>query len=162
MILGWFRQRLCLVANEVSQNLNLSVNAVICWTKTTTRKKCSLVSSVMYPKVYLYKRVKDAKILIDRRYYEALDLDQIANEVYLSKYHLVRLFKEAYGTTPHQYIISKRMEKAKELLTMDLSITQVCQRVGFESVQSFSNRFKRLTTITPTEFRRKIKSSNFR
>ena len=117
----------------------------------------------MYPKLYLYKRLKDAKILIDRRYAEPINLDAISENVYLSKYHFLRLFKKAYGITPHQYVLNKRMEKAKELLIEGLSVNDVCLQIGFESVPSFSILFKRKTSLSPTEFRRQeYNKSNFR
>lgn len=110
----------------------------------------------MYPKVYLYKRIKDAKILIDRHYAEPMDLDYIAKKVYLSKYHFLRLFKEAYGTSPHKYLTEKRMAKARILLATELTIGQVCHEVGFESVQSFSHLFKRSTGLSPGKYRNEI------
>ncbi len=109
----------------------------------------------MYPKVYLYKRIKDAKILMDRNYSEHMDLDHIAKKVYLSKYHFLRLFKEAYGITPHKYLTIKRVEAAKKLLSSNLPISHICREVGFESAPSFSNLFKRHTGTAPGEFRRK-------
>ncbi len=117
----------------------------------------------MYPKVYLYKRIKDAKILIDRHYSEPIDLAHISEKVYLSKYHFLRLFKEAYGITPYQYLKKKRIEKAKELLSQGLSVNEVCGLVSFESVQSFSNLFKKETSFRPSEFRKHQRTnSNFR
>lgn len=112
----------------------------------------------MYPKVYLYKRIKDARILIDRNYAENIDLDHIAGRVYLSKYHFMRLFKEAYGTSPHKYLTNKRIEAAKKLLSTNRSVSVVCREVGFESVHSFSNLFKRHTGVSPGQFRKQQKN----
>ncbi len=111
--------------------------------------------NIMYPKIYLYKRIKDAKILIDRHFSDPIKLSDISESVYLSKYHFLRLFKEAYGTTPHQYLKRKRIEKAKKLLAKGLPINEVCTQVGFESIPSFSNLFKRETSFTPSEFRKR-------
>ena len=118
---------------------------------------------IMYPKMYLYKRLKDAKIHIDRSYAEPINLDTISENAYLSKYHFLRLFKKAYGITPHQYVVNKRIEKAKELLIEGLSVNDVCLQIGFDSVPSFSILFKRQTSLSPTEFRRQENNkSNFR
>ncbi len=114
----------------------------------------------MYPKVYLYKRIKDARILIDRHYADPIDLDYIAKRVYLSKYHLLRLFKEAHGTSPHKYLMQKRIDKAKTLLSAELTIAQVCHEVGFESVQSFSNLFKRSTGMSPGKYRKALEAQS--
>lgn len=110
----------------------------------------------MYPKLYLYKRITDAKILIDRNFSENIDLDYIAGKVYLSKFHFLRLFKEAYGVSPHKYLITKRIEASIKLLKSSASISEICHRVGFESVQSFSNLFKRHTGMSPSKFKHQV------
>lgn len=111
----------------------------------------------MYTKIYLYKRIKDAKILIDKNYSQEIDLDYLAQKVYLSKYHFIRLFKKAYGTSPKKYLSKKRIEVAKKLLKTDLSITRICHSVGYESIYSFSNLFKKETGISPSEFRKQLR-----
>ncbi len=50
-----------------------------------------------YPKIYLYKRVVQAKLFIDNRFGDDIDLNNIADEAYLSKFHFIRLFKIIYG-----------------------------------------------------------------
>lgn len=102
-----------------------------------------------YPKVYLYRRIVNAKLFIDDHYSEKIDLDNIADEAYFSKFHFIRLFNEVYNKTPYQYLSFKRIEKAGELLMTDLSVSQVCYMVGFESVSSFTGLFKRMTGQTP-------------
>jgi len=74
----------------------------------------------------------------------------------ISKYHLIRVFKKYYGTTPRQYLINKRIEQAKYILIDGKSVTETCYAIGFESVFSFSNLFKIKTGITPANYRREI------
>ena len=105
-----------------------------------------------YPKMYLYRRIVLAKRFIDNRYAEHIDLDNIAEEAYFSKFHFIRLFKNSYGKTPHQYLISVRIEKAMQLLRRNESVLEVCHAVGFESLPSFSGLFKRMTGMTPSAF----------
>src|ERR1044072_8932450 len=82
----------------------------------------------------LYQRIVSAKLYIDDNFHEAIDLDKIANQACLSRFHFHRLFTKVYKITPHQYVTQKRIDKAKVLLnTQQLSITQVCNEVGFES-----------------------------
>ncbi|MEI7587209.1 AraC family transcriptional regulator [Runella sp.] len=69
----------------------------------------------MYPKSYLYKQLKQAKEFIDRHFAEHIDLDDMAGEAFLSKFHFIRLFKSIYHQTLHQYLTAVRIEKAKEL-----------------------------------------------
>ena len=105
-----------------------------------------------YPKVYLYKRIVQAKLFIDAHYAEAMDLDSISDEAYFSKFHFIRLFKQTYGKTPHQYLISVRIRQAFLLLQSGTSVSETCFAVGFESLSSFSGLFKRSTGISPSVF----------
>ena len=66
-----------------------------------------------YPKIYLYRRIVQAKLFIDKFYSEKIDLDNISDEAYFSKFHFIRLFKSIYGKTPHQYLTTVRIEKAQ-------------------------------------------------
>ncbi len=91
-----------------------------------------------YPKIYLYKRIVQAKLFIDTHLSDDIDLDNIADEAYFSKFHFIRLFKTIYGKTPHQYLTRVRIESAKELLQKDTSVTETCFSVGFESITSFT------------------------
>jgi len=107
----------------------------------------------LYPKVYLYRRIVYAKLFIDRHFDEKIDLDNIADEAFFSKFHFIRLFNTIYKKTPHQYLSFVRIEKAKQLLTTDMTAAQVCYAVGFESVSSFTGLFKRMTGETPAAYR---------
>ena len=106
-----------------------------------------------YPKVYLYRRIVQAKLFIDRNYGNNIDLDNIADEAFFSKFHFIRLFRKTYNKTPHQYLICVRMEKAKQLLQSGAEVTDVCYAVGFESISSFTGLFKRTVGLTPSAYR---------
>ena len=108
----------------------------------------------MTSKVYIYKRVVQSKLFIDAHYSEAIDLDNIAGEAYFSKFHFIRLFKSIYGKTPHQYLISVRVEQSKLLLQKGLTVTQSCTEVGFESLTSFTALFKKYVRLSPSEYQR--------
>lgn len=105
-----------------------------------------------YPKIYLYKRIVQAKLFIDKNYAEDIDLDNIADEAYFSKFHFIRLFKSIYGNTPHNYLRRIRIEHAKELLVKNFAVSRVCMQVGFDSVSSFTGLFKKLTGTTPSAY----------
>ena len=106
-----------------------------------------------YPKVYRYRRLVQAKLFIDEHYAEALDLSSIADEAFFSKFHFIRLFKEAYGRTPHQYLVFTRLQAARDFLKTDRTIADICYSVGFDSVSSFTGLFKRHTGQTPGAYR---------
>ena len=110
-----------------------------------------------YPKIYLYKRIVQAKLFIDTHFSENIDLDNISDEAYFSKFHFIRLFKTIYGKTPHQYLTTVRIENAKELLQNEFSVSDACFGVGFDSISSFTGLFKRYTKLSPSEYSRQLK-----
>lgn len=105
-----------------------------------------------YPKIYLYKRLVQAKLFIDAHYAEPIDLDLIADEACFSKFHFIRLFKAAYGRTPNHYLQQVRIQEAQRLLQAGRPAAEVCCSVGFDSVSSFSGLFKKLTGSTPAAY----------
>src|SRR5258708_27542538 len=105
-----------------------------------------------YPKIYFYRRLVQAKLFIDTHYADKIDLDNIADEAYFSKFHFIREFKNIYRKTPHQYLIFVRIEKAMELLKAEMPVSEVCYSVGFESLSSFSRLFKRVAGVTPSGY----------
>ncbi len=106
----------------------------------------------LYPKVYLYRRIVQSKLFIDNNLSENIDLQCISDQAYFSKFHFIRVFKKIYGKTPHQYLTYVRIEKAKQLLKDDISVTEVCFAVGFHSVSSFTGLFKRAVGRTPLAY----------
>ncbi|HUR11409.1 MAG TPA: AraC family transcriptional regulator [Flavitalea sp.] len=105
-----------------------------------------------YPRMYLYRRIVQAKIYIDAYYGSDLDIDNIADEACFSKFHFIRLFKEIYGKTPHQYLVDVRIHHACTLLATGTSVTDTCYKVGFESVGSFSSLFSKVTGFSPSRY----------
>lgn len=91
----------------------------------------------------VYERIVAAKVFIDENYQEQLNLDKISQKAFLSRFHFHRLFSQVYKKTPHQYLTHKRIEKAKDLLSNNKQVTEVCNEVGFESLGSFSVLFKK-------------------
>jgi AraC-like DNA-binding protein len=109
-----------------------------------------------YEKLYLYKRIVQAKLFIDNNFADNIDVDKIADQAYFSKFHFIRLFKAIYGKSPHNYLISVRIEKAKKFLAHGISILDVSLRVGFESPTSFTATFKKIAGKTPSEYRSRL------
>lgn len=104
----------------------------------------------------VHERLCRARKFIDECYDLPLDLDAISKQACLSRYHFLRLFRNTFDTTPHQYLIQRRIEKAKELLRWrKLSVTDVCFEVGFQSLGSFSSLFRRCVGAAPVSYRKR-------
>jgi AraC family transcriptional regulator len=105
----------------------------------------------------LYKRLVLAKELIHDNVCENLTVEQIAKEVCLNKFHFLSNFKTVFNTTPHKYHTEKKLQKAFQLLqSKQYSVAEVCNLVGFESIGSFSNLFKRRFEISPSQLFEKV------
>ena len=113
-----------------------------------------MVKRVELSDIETLQRLGRARDFIDHCYDHPLSLDQISEKACFSRYHFLRLFRQAFNKTPHQYLIERRIEKAKELLGGDeLRVTDVCFEVGFQSLGSFSTLFRREVGHAPITYR---------
>ena len=93
-----------------------------------------------------------------------MSLDAICQAAHLSKYHFLRLFRQHYGITPHQYVINCRINAARSALDAGEPLNDVALRFGFADLSHFNRRFKRIYGMTPHQYQRDIarSSSTFR
>ncbi len=95
-----------------------------------------------------------ARDLADARYFEPLDVDDMARAAGLSRAHFSREFRRAFGEPPHAYLLTRRLERAAALLrTTDNSVAEICLAVGLQSVGSFTTSFGRTFGRSPTAYR---------
>jgi AraC-like DNA-binding protein len=95
-----------------------------------------------------------AKDLADARYFEPLDVDDLASAAGLSRAHFSREFRRAFGESPHAYLLTRRLERAAALLrTTDRSVADICLSVGLQSIGSFTTSFTRTFGKSPTAYR---------
>jgi len=100
------------------------------------------------------KTLRVALAYIEEHLAEELTLAGIAAPVHLSPYHFARLFKESTGFSPHQYVIRRRVERAKLLLsTKNWTLTAIAHAVGFASESHLALHFKRITGLSPRHYR---------
>jgi AraC-like DNA-binding protein len=110
--------------------------------------------------VRLYDGVTFARLLRARDYLgtcfrERITLEKAASHACLSQFHFNRLFAQAFGETPHEFLTRVRIDEAKKLLLAENdSVTDICFNLGYESLGSFSVRFRSMTGLSPAEFRR--------
>jgi AraC-like DNA-binding protein len=97
------------------------------------------------------RRVRDR---IDRDHALPLDVEALARDANMSAGHFSRAFKKAYGESPYSYLMTRRIERAMNLLRKgDRSVTDVCFTVGFSSLGTFSTRFTELVGVPPSVYR---------
>jgi AraC-like DNA-binding protein len=121
---------------------------------TFYEKEINRINGIIYSNQEQIETVIGVKSYIDNNYDYDVNLDLLSHFRFVSKYHMLRLFKKHYGLTPRQYLIDKRIEKSKEQLINGMSVTQTCFAIGFESLGSFSTLFKTKTGKSPTEFQK--------
>src|SRR4051812_21634958 len=103
------------------------------------------------PPARLLLRAKD---LADARFFEPLEVDDLAKAAGLSKAHFSREFRRTFGESPYVYLLTRRLERAAALLrNTDYSVAEICLEVGLQGVGSFTTSFKRMYGMTPTAYR---------
>ncbi|MCM4079058.1 helix-turn-helix transcriptional regulator [Paractinoplanes hotanensis] len=107
--------------------------------------------------MFALRRVRDH---IDRNSAAPLTLSGLAALGGMSRFHLVRAFRAAYGETPMRYVSRRRIARAQDLLRhANLTVTEVCMAVGFSSLGSFSSRFTELVGESPTAYQKRWATS---
>jgi AraC-like DNA-binding protein len=95
-----------------------------------------------------------ARDLADARYFEPLGVDDLARAAGLSRAHFSREFRQAFGESPHAYLLTRRLERAASLLRgTDRSVADICLSVGLQSIGSFTTSFTRTFARSPTAYR---------
>jgi AraC-like DNA-binding protein len=107
--------------------------------------------------VLVERHLLRARDLADARYFEPLSVADLAAAAGLSAAHFSRRFRQTFGESPHQYLLTRRLERAAALLrTTDWTVATVCFAVGWESVGSFTTSFRRMFGETPRTYRTKF------
>jgi AraC-like DNA-binding protein len=97
--------------------------------------------------------LRRARDLIDRDYAQPLDVPAMGRAALMSPAHFSRKFRAAYGETPYSYLMTRRIERAQDLLRQGTSVTDTCLAVGCTSLGSFSSRFTEIVGMTPSQYR---------
>ena len=98
--------------------------------------------------------LRNVLAFIEENLAQPLTLAELAGQAALSEYHFARMFRQSMGLAPHQYVMQRRMEKAKALIQHTTTpLTDIALACGFNSGSHFSNRFRSMTGITPSQLR---------
>ena len=98
------------------------------------------------------RAVQRAREYIDSHFAEGVSLERLADEVGLSPYYLLRVFRATFGMPPHAYLESVRVREAQRLLASGIPSAQVALATGFSNQGHFTNRFKRMIGVTPGQY----------
>lgn len=102
----------------------------------------------------LARHLLQAKDLADARYAEPLSVEDLAAAAGLSKAHFSREFRRTFGESPHQYLLTRRLERAASLLRLtNRGVPEICFAVGWGSVGSFTTSFTRMYGRSPAGYR---------
>lgn len=103
------------------------------------------------------ERVLPARLYMMEHYQESIHLEDLAKMCNLSLTHFRRLFRVTVGTSPISFLITLRIDRAKDLLqTNELSIGQIAEMTGFQSANYFSRYFREMTGQTPNQYRKQL------
>ena len=111
----------------------------------------------MHPQTY--KDLTRARDFMRHAYQRPINLPDISAQANLSPYHFLRVYKQTFQETPHEFLTRLRIERAKTLLARgNHNVTEACFEVGFSSVGSFSTLFTNRVGLSPSEYRRHVRS----
>ncbi len=104
-----------------------------------------------------FRRLCRGRDLLASQYQSSVRLQQAAREACLSEFHFHRLFRAAFRQTPHDFLTQLRLDRARQLLASERTVTEVCFEVGYRSLGSFSSKFRAHFGRSPAEFQREMR-----
>lgn len=121
-------------------------------TKTFYEQEIDRLAGIRPLSEYQYIRVRQSKRFMEHYYSEKITIKELASSAYMSEFHYIRMFRQVYGLSPRKFLRDIRINKARELLKRGMNTTHVCTIVGYDSLPTFSNAFKRGTGYSPTAY----------
>jgi AraC family transcriptional regulator len=107
------------------------------------------------PSPHVRARVEQVRAYLEANMTRDIEMVSVARQAALSPFYLTRIFKAQYGLPPYRYLIRLRIDAARELLRDSvLTVTQICHRVGFNSLSHFITTFRLHVGVSPTQYRR--------
>ncbi|RNF71347.1 AraC family transcriptional regulator [Marinomonas rhizomae] len=141
-----------LVESKAASGLAYS-SALFEFAECLARQKGLQIEPKRSTKDPVFERVRD---YLHEHVSDDVSLDELSQIAHMSKYHLLRCFRDYFGMTPHQYWQNYRINRAKEALSMGMPLTDVALTFGFSDVSYFNRRFKPMFGLTPHQFRRTL------
>ena len=128
-------------------------------TKSYFETELDRLAKEVYLPQYHYVRVRQSKSFMEKYLSERIELEKIAATAFMSRFHYIRTFKRVYGVSPRQYLKDLRINRSKKLLKEGIDVAQVCAVVGYDSLPTFCNAFKKATGYSPRTYQKLNKSN---
>ena len=122
------------------------------WTLVQLIKHCAKLPFREQPLGQERKAIRQARHYIEERFAQGIDLTELAAQVFLSPYYLLRVFREAVGMPPHAYQESVRIRQAQKLIKAGKPLAEVALEVGYSSQSHLTHRFKQVIGVTPGQY----------
>jgi AraC-like DNA-binding protein len=104
-----------------------------------------------------FRRLCRARDLLASDYQSRVMLEHAARQACLSEFHFHRLFRNVFGETPHDFVTRLRMDRARQMLASERTVTEVCFEIGYGSLGTFSSKFRAQFGRSPVEFQREVR-----
>lgn len=99
--------------------------------------------------------MEKVKIYLDEHFTEKIRLADLSERFFMNKYYLTRVFKEIYGATISNYVLSRRITRAKQLIRFsDMTMDEIAAAVGMNDANYFSRAFRKIEGVSPTEYQK--------
>ena len=147
------------IANKISNNIKFQINKISLSSELRNIAQKILLTYSKVVRDYTLpnnsSNIKKIILFIRKNLTEKISLEDIAKELFITKEHLSRLFKKEMGITISEYIIKTKIEEAKKMLiNTDHNILDIAQLLNFANSSHFSNSFKKITGVSPTDYRK--------
>ncbi len=143
---------------SISETLYFLLNALIQNNATLIHEIKGVAAARFTTKKEIYRRLNEVKDYIDSCSNEDISLESLSKIALMSPFHLLRQFKKNFHTTPYQYLVNRRMERAIDILkSSDATLSDVCFITGFRDTSSFSKLFRKRYRLSPQQYRESVK-----
>lgn len=147
---------------DLNSNTMISLKIIMYFIEFIRKNQEHIIIDIPSNTSSRYQTIYAVSEYISEHYTEALSLDTLANDFFLSKYYLCRSFKEITGYGINEYIHIHRIQKAKQLLEeTTLSISEISQSLGYESLTHFEKIFKTHMTLSPMKYRKTLNTITY-
>jgi AraC family transcriptional regulator len=140
------------IGENLQEKLNVILEEIIAKQFKLNRHALTLQKVKATTRIEIFRRLRWSMEFLQDNFTNDIAVEDLAKEACLSTYHFKRLFKEVYGEAPWQMIRRMRLAKSVQLLTIGLSVKEVCKAVGWTDASSFVRLFRTQMNITPRQF----------